>query len=157
MPRIRLLKELPNCHCVRSTAANASTAPLTPITPSNSCPGPGSKRPRVAFWQLALAASALVLLGLNVGAVFSSNIQGENASDEVNKASGSPFVSERFSIIFRPPYPTTGAAAPPCCTSQKEPTRIMSISLWSFWVLAHTTRRPPSLPILCRYPYLNPY
>ncbi|CAM9288319.1 unnamed protein product, partial [Ectocarpus fasciculatus] len=35
--------------------------------------GPGSKRQRVAFWQLALAASALILLGLNVGAVLNSN------------------------------------------------------------------------------------
>jgi len=35
--------------------------------------GPGGKRQRVALWQLALAASALILLGLNVGAVFNSN------------------------------------------------------------------------------------
>ncbi|CAB1115055.1 unnamed protein product [Ectocarpus sp. CCAP 1310/34] len=35
--------------------------------------GPGSKRQRVALWQLALAASVLILLGLNVGAVLSSN------------------------------------------------------------------------------------
>lgn len=35
--------------------------------------GPGAKRQRVALWQLALAAAALILLGLNVGAVFNSN------------------------------------------------------------------------------------
>ncbi|CAM9797727.1 unnamed protein product, partial [Discosporangium mesarthrocarpum] len=40
-------------------------------------PGPvrlGAKRPRVALWQLALGGSALVLLGLNVGATFSSRL-----------------------------------------------------------------------------------
>ncbi|CAM9254093.1 unnamed protein product, partial [Scytosiphon promiscuus] len=36
--------------------------------------GPGSRRSRVPFWQLALAASALILLGLNVGAVFNSKL-----------------------------------------------------------------------------------
>lgn len=30
----------------------------------------------MAFWQLALVASALVLLGLNVGAVFNSSVRG---------------------------------------------------------------------------------
>lgn len=35
--------------------------------------GLGIRRQRVAFWQLALAASALILIGLNVGAVLNSN------------------------------------------------------------------------------------
>lgn len=37
----------------------------------------------MAFWQLALVASALILLGLNVGAVFNSNLPGggEQADD----------------------------------------------------------------------------
>ena len=45
--------------------------------------GPGAKRQRVAFWQLALAASALILLGLNVGAVFNSNFPAN--SDNVDE------------------------------------------------------------------------
>ena len=38
----------------------------------------------MAFWQLALVASALILLGLNVGAVFNSNLPGgAEQSEEV--------------------------------------------------------------------------
>ncbi|CAM9153599.1 unnamed protein product, partial [Sphacelaria rigidula] len=62
--------------------------------------GPGSKRQRVAFWQLALAAAALVLLGLNVGAVLNSNFPGgeerrvEEARTPKFETSAIPKISE---------------------------------------------------------------
>lgn len=63
--------------------------------------GPGSKRQRVAFWQLALAASALILLGLNVGAVFNSNFPANSDNgDEVSTMSGSGSSSSGRRCLF---------------------------------------------------------
>ena len=48
----------------------------------------------MAFWQLALVASALILLGLNVGAVFNSNLPGgPDQADDVR-------LSFRFSVFI---------------------------------------------------------
>lgn len=48
--------------------------------------GPGSKRQRVAFWQLGLAAAALILLGLNVGAVLdNSNFPASHADSRLEE------------------------------------------------------------------------
>lgn len=46
--------------------------------------GLNAKRQRVSFWQVALAALALVLLGLNVGAVFNSKFPPSEDGDEVS-------------------------------------------------------------------------
>eukprot|EP00752_Nemacystus_decipiens_P007045 g6318.t1 len=52
--------------------------------------GPGVRRQRVAFWQLALAASALILLGLNVGAVFNSNFPANSDNVDEQQQQQSP-------------------------------------------------------------------
>lgn len=71
--------------------------------------GPGTKRQRVALWQLALAASALILLGLNVGAVFNSNIPYKGDDIDEVSAGGVDWWREEA-----PGDSLTGAEAVPC-------------------------------------------
>lgn len=95
--------------------------------------GPGAKRQRVAFWQLALAASALVLLGLNVGAVFNSNFPANSDNvDEVRisiSSGGGRFRSGRNK--------TNGLL----CTTVFRKGKIVSGSALSFVVDSHQERR----------------